>query len=226
MKRVDLRSLPAKARKEAENESAALSLLRGAWFIVQVHEAFEEKGFLHIIMDYCSGGDLAAQIKRQAEAAVPFTEDVIVSWIAQIASALCHAHERRIIHRDVKPSNVFLTADGQARLGDFGISRALSHTHTSFAKTCVGTPLYISPELCKGEAYDFSCDGTPLLAVTAESRISRDRSYGPHARRAVAVRVPPPRRPAALPQCGPSEWSRRSFACSRFRSRQRCCPLW
>ncbi len=66
-------------------------------------------------------------------------------------------HEKRIMHRDLKPANIFLTLDGTVKLGDFGLSRELSE-HTFQAHSKVGTPLYMSPEVLRGDGYDFKSD--------------------------------------------------------------------
>ena len=66
-------------------------------------------------------------------------------------------HEKRIMHRDLKPANIFLTLDGTIKIGDFGLSRELSE-HTFQAHSKVGTPLYMSPEVLRGDGYDFKSD--------------------------------------------------------------------
>ena len=85
----------------------------------------------------------------------------------QICLALKHAHDRRILHRDLKPQNIFLTRKNFVRLGDFGISRVLSNT-LSVASTCVGTPLYLAPELCEGKDYDGKSDVWSLGGILFE----------------------------------------------------------
>lgn len=74
-------------------------------------------------MDYCEGGDLASAIRAQRERGAHFSEEQVLDWFAQLALALGHTHERRILHRDLKTQNVFLTR-GCVKLGDFG-ARAL-----------------------------------------------------------------------------------------------------
>ena len=63
--------------------------------------------------------------------------------------ALVHVHDKSVIHRDIKTSNVFLTSNGNVKLGDFGISKILESTGDK-ATTIVGTPYYLSPEVCTG----------------------------------------------------------------------------
>jgi NIMA (never in mitosis gene a)-related kinase len=71
--------------------------------------------------------------------------------------ALKHCHDRKILHRDLKSQNIFLTNKGMIKLGDFGIARVLSNTK-SRAKTIVGTPYYLSPEIIESQPYNFKSD--------------------------------------------------------------------
>merc|ERR1719171_1469929 len=114
-----------------------MSKLRNHVNIVRVNEHFVEDGKLHIIMEYADGGDLAQRIEAEAAAKSRFPEEQVLDWFVQICLALKHAHDRRILHRDLKPQNIFLTRKNLVRLGDFGISRVLSNT-LSVASTCVG----------------------------------------------------------------------------------------
>ena len=73
--------------------------------------------------------------------------DALWHFLVQIAQGVAHLHSRRILHRDPKPANVFLTSEGSVRIGDLGLGRLLG-PHSDFADTAVGTPIYFSPELC------------------------------------------------------------------------------
>lgn len=105
----------------------------------------------------CEGGDLAAVIKERKEANKPFSEDELMQWFVQLCLALKHIHENRILHRDLKASNVFLTARNCVKLGDFGISKVLEGTLEA-AMTVVGTPYYMSPEVCQSKPYTLKSD--------------------------------------------------------------------
>ncbi|KAL1499618.1 hypothetical protein AB1Y20_011817 [Prymnesium parvum] len=157
MKRIELGHMEEKAQAEAQNECAILSQLADGPFIVHVIEHFVELERLWIVMEYAESGDMAARIEQQKALGTPFSEDVVVDWIVQLLLALRYAHERKVLHRDLKPQNIFLTADGTLRLGDFGISRVLSSS-MSVVSTCVGTPLYLSPEVLHGQPYDGRAD--------------------------------------------------------------------
>ncbi|XP_036241340.1 serine/threonine-protein kinase Nek5 isoform X2 [Molothrus ater] len=117
-------------------------------------------------MEYCDGGDLMKRINMQH--GVLFDEDQILSWFVQISLGLKHIHDKKILHRDVKAQNVFLSNNGKvAKLGDFGIARQLNST-TEFAHTCVGTPYYLSPEICENRPYNNKTDIWSLGCVLYE----------------------------------------------------------
>ncbi|KAJ1475758.1 kinase-like domain-containing protein [Baffinella frigidus] len=79
---------------------------------------------LCIVMDFADGGDLRKEIMKARNGKTQISEDLISCWIIQVCHALDYAHEEQIIHRDMKPSNIFLMADGHTvRVGDFGISK-------------------------------------------------------------------------------------------------------
>lgn len=74
------------------------------------------------------------------------SEEQILNYFTQIILALKHVHDRKILHRDLKGSNIFLTSNGFVKLGDFGVAKALEKTN-NMAATVVGTPYYLSPEI-------------------------------------------------------------------------------
>ena len=96
-----------------------------------------------------------------------FTESQILDWFTQICLAMKHVHDRKILHRDLKNQNIFLTKDNTIKLGDFGIARILSNTREK-AKTMVGTPYYLSPEIIENKPYTFSSDMWSLGVVLYE----------------------------------------------------------
>merc|ERR1719460_2690634 len=106
-------------------------------------------------MDYADGGDIHAEIKRREGELIP--EAKIIEWFVQTCFALKHVHERKVLHRDLKTQNIFLMLTGQIKLGDFGIARVLDATK-DYAKTMVGTPYYLSPEIIEDRPYNFKSD--------------------------------------------------------------------
>lgn len=96
-------------------------------------------------------------IKTQRETGGFFSEDLILNWFTQICLAIKHIHDRKIVHRDLKSQNIFLTQQGIVKLGDFGIAKVLQST-VEQAQTIVGTPYYLSPEIIENVPYSFKSD--------------------------------------------------------------------
>ena len=78
-----------------------------------------------------------------------------------------HIHRLKILHRDIKSENIFLDARGDAKIGDLGVAKVMSH-EGSLARTLVGTPYYLSPELCENKPYDHKSDIWSLGCVLYE----------------------------------------------------------
>mmetsp|Transcript_27825 Transcript_27825/g.46289 ORF Transcript_27825/g.46289 Transcript_27825/m.46289 type:complete len:339 (-) Transcript_27825:254-1270(-) len=125
--------------------------------IVAYRDATMHENTLYIIMEYADGGNLEDAVKRHAKLSKPFRSLRVIRWLMQIADALEHVHSHRYLHRDLKSANVFLTKSADVKLGDFGISRALT-TNTNMAKTLVGTPYFMAPEIVLGETYAHPAD--------------------------------------------------------------------
>ncbi|XP_008247949.2 serine/threonine-protein kinase Nek1 isoform X2 [Oryctolagus cuniculus] len=164
IKEINISRMSSKEREESRREVAVLANMKHP-NIVQYRESFEENGSLYIVMDYCEGGDLFKRINAQR--GILFQEDQILDWFVQICLALKHVHDRKILHRDIKSQNIFLTKDGTVQLGDFGIARVLNST-VELARTCIGTPYYLSPEICENKPYNNKSDIWALGCVLYE----------------------------------------------------------
>ncbi|XP_041529672.1 serine/threonine-protein kinase Nek1 isoform X2 [Microtus oregoni] len=164
IKEINISRMSGRERQESRREVAVLANMKHP-NIVQYKESFEENGSLYIVMDYCEGGDLFKRINAQKGAL--FQEDQILDWFVQICLALKHVHDRKILHRDIKSQNIFLTKDGTVQLGDFGIARVLNST-VELARTCIGTPYYLSPEICENKPYNNKSDIWALGCVLYE----------------------------------------------------------
>ncbi|XP_066243968.1 serine/threonine-protein kinase Nek1 isoform X2 [Saccopteryx leptura] len=164
IKEISISRMSNKEREESRREVAVLANMKHP-NIVQYKESFEENGSLYIVMDYCEGGDLFKRINAQK--GVLFQEDQILDWFVQICLALKHVHDRKILHRDIKSQNIFLTKEGTIQLGDFGIARVLNST-VELARTCIGTPYYLSPEICENKPYNNKSDIWALGCVLYE----------------------------------------------------------
>ncbi|XP_053791484.1 serine/threonine-protein kinase Nek5 isoform X2 [Vidua chalybeata] len=165
IKEINLTKMPVKEKEASEKEVILLAKMKHA-NIVTFYASLQEKNKLYIVMEYCDGGDLMKRINMQH--GVLFDEDQILTWFVQISLGLKHIHDKKILHRDVKAQNVFLSNNGKvAKLGDFGIARQLNST-TEFAHTCIGTPYYLSPEICENRPYNNKTDIWSLGCVLYE----------------------------------------------------------
>ncbi|XP_013878197.1 serine/threonine-protein kinase Nek5 [Austrofundulus limnaeus] len=165
VKQISLRKMSVKEKEASGKEVTLLSKMNHP-NIVSFITSFQERGSLFIVMEFCDGGDLLKKISMQR--GVPFSEDQIVDWFIQICMGLKHIHDRKILHRDIKAQNIFLTSGGmKAKLGDFGIARMLNNT-MELVWTCVGTPYYLSPEICESRPYNNKTDVWGLGCVLYE----------------------------------------------------------
>ncbi|XP_050413574.1 serine/threonine-protein kinase Nek4 isoform X2 [Patella vulgata] len=124
--------------------------------IVLCQADFERNDHIMLVLEYCGGGDLAGYIESLKPSNY-LEEKKIIFLAVQIASAIEYLHEHHIIHRDLKPANIFLTEDQTIKVGDLGISRSLESTLAK-AKTFIGTPLYMAPEILNYQDYSYKAD--------------------------------------------------------------------
>lgn len=103
-------------------------------------------------MEYAPVGTLYDKIVEFKSRGERIDEKLIVYFISQLVLAVMFMHSKNILHRDIKTQNMFLTKENVVKLGDFGIAKALG-TNADMTKTLVGTPYFMSPEVCKGEQY-------------------------------------------------------------------------
>lgn len=122
--------------------------------IVVVYDAGEEDGLYYITMELVEGKSLQAVLDSQQKFALPRTLRIM----EQACNALHFAHERSIVHRDVKPANIMLTADDTVKITDFGTAKILQFGTVQQTTHVMGTPSYMSPEQVKGRPVDGRSD--------------------------------------------------------------------
>ena len=149
-------------RIRVEVEANALARLEHV-NIVRHFGSWAEEAHFCILMEFAARGDFAALLaKRWAEADAEgmrfLDEDEVMGYFLQLADGLGHVHSKKIIHRDLKPENIFVYADGTLKLGDFGISRILSASTMELARSQVGSPAYMAPEIIHGASYSYKSD--------------------------------------------------------------------
>ncbi|XP_039516038.1 serine/threonine-protein kinase Nek3 [Pimephales promelas] len=163
MKEIRLPKAEAGMRN-SRREAVLLSRMKHA-NIVAFKDSFEADGHLYIVMEFCSGGDLLQRIRQQKD--ILFSEDVILKWFTQMCLGTKHIHDKRVLHRDLKSKNIFLTDGGTVKVGDFGSACTLNSAK-AFAQTYVGTPYYVSPEIWDNKPYNNKSDVWSLGCVLYE----------------------------------------------------------
>ena len=159
IKQIPLDGLDEQEKKETYNEVLILKKVNHSNIIkfIDVFKKSKPINTLNIVTEYADDGDLNQKIEKLKQKKSPFTEKEIINYLIQICLALNHIHKKKIIHRDLKSGNIFLTKGGLVKLGDFGISKGFKNTWEK-AKSKVGTPYYLSPEIINNKPYDSKSD--------------------------------------------------------------------
>ncbi len=142
-----------KFRRRFFNESRAIAILSHP-NIVDVYDVNFEGDEQYIVMEYVDGQTLKDRMVQTG----PLSMDEAVNYMRQILSALQHAHERGVIHRDIKPHNIMLLPDGTLKVADFGIAHVSNFDTVTMSELAIGSVHYISPEQAKGQATDEKSD--------------------------------------------------------------------
>jgi serine/threonine protein kinase len=150
VKVIDSSKMTPKEEESALMEIKIMQVLKSP-FVVTIRDHLVVKKSITIVMDYAEGGDLETRIQNQK--GKPFDSNLLKKWIAQLLTGLEHIHDNKIIHRDLKSQNIFLTKDQTVVVGDFGVSKM-----SQLAETFVGSGYYLSPELVNGCTYNSKTD--------------------------------------------------------------------
>ncbi|MFZ5903229.1 MAG: protein kinase domain-containing protein [Chloroflexota bacterium] len=153
-----------RSRKRFEREAKALARLTHP-NIVKVTDYGEYEGKPYLVMEYLPGGTLKQKLGKP----IPWNEAIAI--LLPIARALDFAHRQNMIHRDVKPSNILITADGEPMLTDFGIAKIIDDEATqdlTGTSAAVGTPEYMAPEQATAKTVDHRADIYALGVVLYE----------------------------------------------------------
>jgi eukaryotic-like serine/threonine-protein kinase len=164
--------------------------------IVQIFDVEPAADSPYYVAELIEGGSLADRLRRG-----PLPPAEAVDIAEQLSRALAEAHSQHVIHRDVKPANILLGADGRVKVGDFGVARLADGSSHGAAATAIGTPRYMSPEQASGARISAASDVYGVGVVLYEMLTGRPPFLGDSAVE-VAVRHlndPPPPLPANVP---------------------------
>jgi serine/threonine protein kinase len=166
IKEIVIGHLKPSEQEAAKKEADVLHLMNHS-NITSYIESFVENSKLYIVMEHADGGDLSAAITKRRTENKYYLEEEAMRIFVQICFALRHIHKANILHRDLKSQNIFLTSNGMVKLGDFGIAKVLDASEDQ-AKTQIGTPYYLSPEICESKPYGTKSDMWSLGVVLYE----------------------------------------------------------
>jgi serine/threonine protein kinase len=167
----------ADARRRFQAEAQAVARLQHP-NIVQIHEVAEHQGQPYFSLEYCPHGSLADQLDG-----TPWEPAKAAELVQTLARAIHAAHLAQVVHRDLKPPNVLLSADGQPKITDFGLAKKLDEQGQTHTGAVVGTPSYMAPEQAGGKAKEIgpAADIYALGAILYELLTGRPPFKAPSA---------------------------------------------
>ncbi len=168
--------LDAEGLARVHREAQAMGRLGDHPHIVTVYDVGDEAGQPYLIQEYMTGGDLEGQLQRSEGHRLGADEALRLA--EQVCRALEHAHSRGVVHRDLKPGNIWLAQDGTAKLGDFGLAVALDRSRLTMAGMMVGTASYMPPEQALGSQATPRSDLYSLGCVLYEMATGRPPFLG------------------------------------------------
>ena len=166
IKKIKLNGVKNEELDSIKNEAKILSSINSE-NIVKYYDSFEDKESFNIIMEYCDGLDLRKYINDHKNSNDLIQKDIIYHIIIELCNGIKEIHKNKLIHRDLKPDNIFLTSELKVKIGDFGISKQLNNIN-EYAKTQVGTMIYMAPEIIKGIKYNNKVDIWSLGCIIHE----------------------------------------------------------
>jgi hypothetical protein len=157
--------------------------------VVTVYDVLQEGGATYIVMELIQAPTLAAIVERQG----PLPQERVARIAEQLLDALDTAHNAGIVHRDVKPSNIMVLANGRVKLTDFGIAQSTDDPRLTTSGTLVGSPTYLAPEVIRGQQADAGSDLWALAAslfYAVEGRSAFERQTTAATMHAILNEVP------------------------------------
>eukprot|EP00768_Dysnectes_brevis_P005855 gnl/Dysnectes_brevis/4402_a5895_654.p1 GENE.gnl/Dysnectes_brevis/4402_a5895_654~~gnl/Dysnectes_brevis/4402_a5895_654.p1 ORF type:complete len:416 (-),score=82.81 gnl/Dysnectes_brevis/4402_a5895_654:152-1399(-) len=165
IKEINIKYMNVREREDALNE---IRILASVFHpnVIGYFEAFHENKKLYIITELAPRGDLQRDIKMRRMKRRNYSENSVWSILIQLLVGLRSLHVRNILHRDIKTANIFVFDGGMVKIGDLGVAKLLKDD--KMARTAIGTPFYISPEIWQSQPYDEKSDTWSLGCLIYE----------------------------------------------------------
>eukprot|EP00927_Polykrikos_kofoidii_P083932 TRINITY_DN8720_c1_g4_i1.p1 TRINITY_DN8720_c1_g4~~TRINITY_DN8720_c1_g4_i1.p1 ORF type:complete len:806 (+),score=124.06 TRINITY_DN8720_c1_g4_i1:343-2760(+) len=208
MKQIGLMStMDAKNREATELEVKLLSEMRHPNIVAYRDNFITHDGNLCILMEYCEHGDVSSYMQDAKQSRGMPDEKCLMDWFIQVCLALHALHHRKILHRDLKTQNIFLTGCKARslfalKLGDLGIAKVLNST-MDLAQTQIGTPFYMSPELINNKPYSYKSDVWGLGCILYEI-INGQRAFDAQGLNGLALKIIKGRYTPITANCSPA----------------------
>jgi NIMA (never in mitosis gene a)-related kinase len=169
IKCVPLMDIGERDKQMAMGEVAILRQLEHRNILRFIDCFIDEDSFLCTVTEFVDGGDLAAFHRKATEGQPGGLIDafVVADLAEQMLEGLSYLHANHVLHRDFKPQNCYITKEGVIKIGDFGVSKLLTASMPQ-AKTFIGTPFYMAPEVCLSEDYSYPADVWSIGVVLYE----------------------------------------------------------
>ncbi|PIM99510.1 Serine/threonine protein kinase [Handroanthus impetiginosus] len=173
LKKIRLSKQTEKFKRAAYQEMDLLAKLRHP-YILEYKDAWVDRGScICILTNYCEGGNIS-EIMRKARGAY-FPEEKICKWLTQLLLAIDYLHSNRVLHRNLKLSNIFVTKENDIRLGDSGLAKLLNEE--GLPSSVAGTPKYMCPDLLADTPYGYKSDiwslGCCMFEIAAHEQAFR-----------------------------------------------------
>jgi NIMA (never in mitosis gene a)-related kinase len=169
LKEINTECMPEEQQINAIEEVNILGSVSSP-HIVKYYDSFIcDESNINILMEYCPKGDLGSFLEnRRIANQSKLSEKYIWKFFIQICVGLYDLHKSSIIHRDLKSVNVFLTKEYNMKIGDMGAAKVIKSSSESKQVSKVGTPYYLSPEVCRSEGYSYKSDIWALGCILYE----------------------------------------------------------
>ncbi len=228
---IDAKIQDAEFRERMMREAHALTVLSGTAAVRVLHQAWADDGAFCLVTELLEGMDFEEHLDALAAAGTKLAPQELAALLDPVVETLELAHERGILHRDLKPRNIFVLANGGVRLLDFGFAKFMRMRGVTQAGIVAGSPSYIAPEIWRGETdFDQRIDVYSLGAVAYRALSGRPpfTAGSLHETLTLVTTAPRPSLHEARPDLPAAidEWVRHALAVERDERFARVRAMW